>query len=526
MFNQASAAALAAALSPSIVTAATKAQVLKFVPQADLGVLDPIWTTAYITRNHGYLVYDTLYGLDDQYRVVPQMVQGHVVEKDGLVWKLTLRPGLVFHDNTPVRAVDVVASIKRWGKRDAFGKELLAQTDELSAPSDSVVQFRLKKPFPQLPAALGKLTSTMPCIMPERLARTDPSTQVTEIVGSGPYRLLAKERIEGSLVVYEKFAGYKPSTGPAVGRTGGPKIATLDRIEWHTMPDPATAAAALQAGEVDWVEQPLADLLPLLKEQKGIKIDLNDPSGSIGSLRLNHLTAPFNNPAIRRILLGVINQADFMSAVVGNNPGMSRTGVGVFTPGTPMASTAGMSVLTGPGDMAKAKAALKAAGYNGEPVVILAASDAANMRSMSDVAADTMKRLGMNVDYQSLDWGMVQKRRTSRASIKEGGWSCLCTSIAGIEALDPSSHQNSRGQGLNGQYGWPDSPKLEQYRADWLAAPTLAAQKAACDNIQKQVFEDVPYIPLGQFFQPVAYGPRIASVPQGFPQFYNVKMAG
>jgi peptide/nickel transport system substrate-binding protein len=518
--------AAAAAFAPSIVTAAPGSKVLKFVPQADLAVLDPIWTTAYITRNHGYLVYDTLYGLDDNYKPVPQMVQGHVVDSDGLVWKLTLRPGLKFHDNTPVLAKDVVASITRWGKRDAFGKELMTNTAELSALSDTVVQFRLKKPFPQLPAALGKVTSTMPCIMPERLAKTDASTQVTEIIGSGPYKLVPGERVEGALVVYEKFAGYVPSTGPAVGRTGGPKIATLDRIEWHTMPDPATAVAALQAGEVDWLEQPLADLLPLLREQKGVTVNLNDPSGAIGSLRLNHLSAPFNNPEIRRILLSVINQADFMAAVAGTDPSMYKTGVGVFTPDTPLASTAGIEVLTGPRDFAKAKAALKAAGYKNEKVVILAASDAAAIRALSEVAADTMKRMGLNVDYQSMDWGMVQKRRTSRNKIEEGGWSCLCTSIAGIEALDPSSHQNSRGQGLSGQYGWPDSPKLEQYRAEWLDAPDLASQKAACDRIQKQVFEDVPYIPLGQFFMPVAYGPRVASVPQGFPQFYNIKMAG
>lgn len=518
---QATALSCLSPLMPRLAGAASP-KVLKFVPQADLATMDPIWTTAYVTRNHGYLVYDTLYGMDEHFKPVPQMVEREVVSDGGQTWTLTLRSGMTFHDGMPVQANDVVASITRWGKRDAFGKEVMTILTSLTAIDDKTVQFKLQKPFSLLPLALGKMTSNMPCIMPERLAKTDPNVQVTEIIGSGPFKLNKAAGRQGSLIVYEKFEGYVPSGSNVKDMTGVSKHATFDRVEWHILPDPATAVTALQSGEVDWVEQPQPDLLPLLKQQDGISVVLSDPSGSIGSLRLNQLTEPFNNPEIRRILLRAIDQREFMAAVVGTDPSMSHAGVGVFTPAGPMATDAGMSVLTGPRDYNKLKAELLAAGYKGEKVVLLAAADAADIRALCEVAAATMKRIGMNVDYQTMDWGMVQVRRQSSKPIADGGWSCLCTSISGLEALDPSSHQNTRGLGMKGQYGWPNSPKLEQYRADWFAAKDLAGQQAACVKIQEQVFIDVPYIPLGQYFVPVAFGPRIQSVLHGFAQFYNV----
>jgi peptide/nickel transport system substrate-binding protein len=235
-----------AALAAPAIARAQGSRLLRFIPQADLTVLDPIWTTAYVTRNHGFMVFDTLYGQDSTYKASPQMVAGHVIENDGKLWKLTLRDGLRWHDGEKVLARDCVASIQRWGKRDAFGQALLAATDELSAPDDKTIQLRLKKPFPLLPDALGKSPSLMPAMMPERLAKTDAFTQITEMVGSGPYRFLPADRVPGAKAAYAKFTEYVPRADGTPDWTAGPKVANFDRIEWTTIPDPATAPAALQ----------------------------------------------------------------------------------------------------------------------------------------------------------------------------------------------------------------------------------------------------------------------------------------
>ena len=302
-------------------------------------MLDPIWTTAYVTRNHGLAVFDTLYGTDATYAAQPQMVAGHTVEDDGKLWRLTLRPGLTFHDGSPVLARDCVASIARWGKRDAMGQTLMAYTDELSAPDDRTIQFRLKKPFALLPDALGKVGSSICAIMPERLAKTDPFTQVTEMVGSGPFRFKADERVVGAQVVYERFAGYVPREGGAPQWTSGPKRAFVDRVEWTVIPDQATAASAMQTGEMDWWEQPPADLVPTLG---GLTTRITDPTGLIGCLRMNQLQPPFDNPAIRQVLLKVVDQTDFMQAVTGTDPKLIHVPTGFFCPGLPMASDAGL----------------------------------------------------------------------------------------------------------------------------------------------------------------------------------------
>ena len=242
-------------------------RVLKFLPQADLATLDPVWTTADVTRNHAHLVFDTLYGQDNNFQPHPQMAAGHTVGADGRQWDITLREGLKFHDGSPVLARDCVASIQRWWQRDGFGGVLRSATDEVSAPSDQQIRFRLKKPFPLLADTLA-VTTNMCCIMPERLALTDPMKQVSEMVGSGPYRFVAAERIAGSRVVYERFADYMPRQDGPAEMTAGPKTVHFDRVEWDVVPDPATKAASMRAGEFDWWENPTIDLLSTLKGRR------------------------------------------------------------------------------------------------------------------------------------------------------------------------------------------------------------------------------------------------------------------
>jgi peptide/nickel transport system substrate-binding protein len=520
-------AALAATslLAAPRLSAAQGSRVLRFVPHTDLAVLDPLWTNALITRNHALLVFDTLFGQDNSYRPRPQMLAGYTTEDDGRRWVLTLRDGLRFHDGEPVLARDVVSSLKRWGRRDAFGQTLFAATDELSAPDDRTVVFRLKKPFPLLPDALGKTSSLVAPIMPARIADLDPNKPLTEMVGSGPYRFKAEERLAGDRVVYERFAGYQPNPQGAAEYTAGPKFAHFDRIEWKIIPDPATAAGALRNGEVDWWEMPTPDMLPLLRRTRGISVGMIDPAGQIPTFRINHLHPPFNNPAIRRALLGAVDQRDVVMAIAGDDQELWRTGVGFFTPSSPLASNEGMEALQ-PRKPADVKRDLEAAGYDGTPVLFMISTDSPMNNATGEVVADAFRRCGLNIDQASLDFGTVIQRRLKPEPVAQGGWNGYCSGAAGIEQMIPATHVMLRGNGTTGpNIGWPTSAEVERLRAAWFDAPDLPAQQSIARQLQRQAFIDVPYIPLGQVLQPSAYRSDLQGMLRGAPLFWNVRRA-
>ncbi len=519
-----SAMAAAGALAAPNVVRAEAQQVLKFLPQADLAVLDPVWTTADVTRNHAHLVFDTLYGQDNNFQPHPQMAVGHTVSADGKQWDITLRDGLKFHDGTPVLARDCVASIERWWARDGLGGVLKARTDEVSAPSDKQIRFRLSKPFSLLPASLA-VTTNMCCMMPERLAKTDPMKQVSEMVGSGPYRFIAAERVAGSSVVYEKFADYVPRKDGPAEMTAGPKTVHFDRVEWHVVPDPATKAAAMRAGEFDWWENPTIDLLGTMKGDPKLTTVVKDQAGSIGVLRFNCLFPPFDKPEIRRIVLSAIDQHEFMEAVAGGDPSLIRTGIGLFVPGTPLASDVGVSMMQGTKNADKLKAELAAAGYEGEKVVLLAASDFPVINALCQVSNDTLKKIGLNVDYQSLDWGTVVQRRASKEPIDKGGWNLFCTYGGGTGNVSPASLTVIRSDPATAWFGWPNDPKMEALRLAWYDAPDLASQKKLCADMQAELFADPSYCPLGLFYQPTTFRSDLKDVPEGIPQFYRVRRA-
>jgi peptide/nickel transport system substrate-binding protein len=520
-------AAAAASLARPAITRADSATTLHFVPQIDLSALDPHFTTAYVTRGHSYMVFDTLYGQDGAFNPSPQMLAGHNVSSDGKLWQLTLRPGLLWHDGEKVLARDCVASIRRWAKRDAFGGALMAATAELSAQDDRTIQFRMNKPFPLLPNALGKVTSPMPAMMPERLANTDPFKQITEMVGSGPFRFVKNEFVAGDHAVYERFDKYIPRSDGTPDWTAGPKQVHFDRVVWTTIPDAATKAAALQNGEQDWWENPTNDLLPLLRRDKNIRIEVINPTGEVNMMRPNHQQPPFNNPAILRALLYVFDQTAFMQGIVGDDPSLYHVPHGFFCPNTPMASEVGLEPLRGPRDPAKAKRLVQEAGYGGEKVTMLVATDYPQFKAIGDLAADMMAQAGLNVDYVATDWGTMLQRRNNRGPVDKGGWSCFTTGWEGEDHMDPSSHYAIRGNGTEPSAwpGWCVSPRLEELRNAWFDAPTLAAQQAICRDMQIQGMIDVPSIPLGQYAQSTAYRTSLTGVLKGFPTFWNVRRA-
>ena len=516
------AASVAGLAAPSVSRGQVARGTLKLIPEGDLAILDPVFTTATVARNHGYAVFDTLYGQDDSYVMRPQMVEGHAVENDGRQWTLTLREGLNFHDGEPVRGRDCVASIRRFAARDAFGQALMAATDELSAPDDRTIRFRLNKAFPLLPNALGKTGTPMPCIMPERLAMTDPNRQVTEMVGSGPYRFKASERVAGSRVVYENNTAYVPRRDGPSTFTAGPKVAHFDRVEWHVIPDSATAVNALVNGEVDWVQNPATDLLEVIGRNPKLEIK-PDVIGGIGVMRFNCLLPPFDNPVLRRVLLGAIDQAEFMTAAFGTDATLWNAGVGLFTPGTPLASAAGMEALSGRRDLAKVRAEILAAGYKGEKIVMLGAVDYPATNGLALVGSDLFKKLGMNVEYQAVDWGTTIQRRSNKGPIDKGGWNIFYSYLTGTNNFDPAAHLGLRSNGEKAWFGWPDNPKIEALRAAWFDARGVDEQKAICAELQVAFMAAPAHLPLGCGYGPMAFSRGITGVRMGFPQFYDVR---
>ena len=373
-------------MTPSLARADTLP--LRFIPNANLTSLDPIWTTALVAQAHGYLVYDTLYGIDASNKLQPQMCAGHDISADELTWTFTLRDGLAFHDGEKVLAKDCVMSLKRWASRNSFGQQLTRVANEIVAVDDRRFQIRLKKPFRQMLYGFGARSCFM---MPERMAKTPASEQVKETIGSGPFRFLPGEWVSGAHAGYSRFDGYVPRQEPPSFYAGG-KVAHFERVEWIVQPDSATAAAALQKGEVDWVEQPLIDLCPMLRTSPDVVVAVNDPFGWQPIIALNHLTTPFDNPKLRRALLPALDQKAFITAVIGEQAELGRVPGGYFADGQPMASHVGLEVLTRPRDLALAKRLVAEAGYSGEKIVLLSASDRPVYSQVSLVARDLFQK--------------------------------------------------------------------------------------------------------------------------------------
>jgi peptide/nickel transport system substrate-binding protein len=518
-----SAAGAGAVLPRFAIAQPAQNRVLKMVPQANLTSLDPIWTTANITRNHGHMIYDTLYGMDAQFAPQPQMAEGHVSEDGGRSITITLRTGLKFHDGEPVRAQDVVPSVARWMKRNPFGQKLETVLDALEVVDDRRLRFRLKRPFPLLFAALGQVSNSPAFVMPERIARTDPFTQIREAIGSGPFAFKADEFNSGSRVVYTRHADYVPVASGTTSLTAGPKIAYFDRVEWHIINDAATAAAALQTGEIDWYEQPPPEIQQLLRRNRNVRIEAIDPLPLVGILRFNHLHAPFNDKRLRQAILPAIAQEDFMQAVVGTDPATYMTGVGLFTPGTPLANDAGMAPLTGPRSLDRAKALMREAGYTNQPMRLIGPTDILAPSAMTQVGADLVRRLGFNADIVLTDWGTTVQRRTSREPFERGGWNMLFTSFSSFDFANPAAHFPMRGNGTDAWFGWPTAPRLEALRDEWFEAPDLAAEQRLARAMQVEAIEELPYVPVGAYLSLTALRNNLSGRVPGLALYWGIR---
>jgi peptide/nickel transport system substrate-binding protein len=516
----ASAIALSAALaSPAPTRAAGKT--ITAVMHADLR--DPgMQTTAYIVRDFGYMIYDTLLAEDSNFKIQPQMAE-YKISDDKLTYTFTLRDGLKWHDGTPVTAEDCVASLQRWGKIDGMGQQLMGFTQSIEAPDAKTIVLKLKEPYGLVLESIGKPSSIVPFMMPKRLAETPAGKPIPELIGSGPFKFVQAEFQPGVKAVFEKNKDYVPRKEPPSWTSGG-KVVKVDRVEWITMPDAQTAVNALQSGDIDFMEIPSFDILPVLSANPDIKVDTLNKLGFQTMGRMNFLLPPFDNVKVRRAALLAMNQKDVLDALVGNPEYFKLCGA-IFVCGTPLATDVGSeSVVKGNG-MAEAKKELAASGYDGTPIVIMAPGDVVSLKAQPVVAAQLLREAGFKVDLQATDWGTVISRRTSQKPVKEGGWNMFFTNWAAADLVNPAVNLAIGGRGKNGGwFGWADDPQVEKLKDNFARATTLEEQKKIAAQIQQEVYDQVIYVPLGQFVQPSAWRKSLTGVLDGpaTPIFWNI----
>lgn len=506
--------------APALLAMPARAQsgpkVVRSVPIGDLRALDPIWTTTYLTRNHAYLVWDTLFALDAENRPQPQMVEAWETSADGLTWNFRLRPGLLWHDGTPVRAADCTASIRRWGARDGMGRALMAVTESLDAVDERVFRLVLKRPVGFVLDALAKIDSNVPFMMPERLARTDPMQQVAEVIGSGPFRFLRGDWVPGVKVVYDRFREYVPRAEPPSQAAGG-KLVKIDRVESLYTPDAATAVNGLLTGEYDLLESPAPDLLERLARSRDVVVAPNDPLGYQLFVVINHLHPPFDKPGARRALMAAIRQADFMAASVGDRNPWRECAANFGCAPEEDAQYAALGWATA--DAAKAGAVLRAAGYDGRPIVVMDPADNATLHPGALVLADTLRKMGANVDLQAMDWSALVQRRSQKSPPTQGGWNLFVTNATLTGIANPLLNTFAR-HCDDAWFGWPCDPRIPQLIDDWTYAADPAARQATLKTLERTHLETVTNIPLGQYRSSIAYRRNLKGLLPGPALFY------
>lgn len=516
------AAAATAAVAAPYVHAQKKGGTLRFVPHADLKILDPVWTTAYITRNHGYMIYDTLFAVDANLQVRPQMAEKYTVSKDQMKYSFTLRDGLKWHDGQPVTAEDCVASLQRWGKRDAVGKLLMAATGKLQAVDKKTFALELREPFGLVLDAIGKPSSNVPFIMPARVAATPDTEQIKETIGSGPYRFVKEEWQPGHQVVYVRNPDYVPRNEEPSGAAGGKRV-YVDRVLWRYIPDVATANAALEAGEVDFWENPPLDFVPRLENNPNLAVFVTDTRGTQGWLRPNHLHPPFDNKKAREALLWMVDQRTYLEAAIGQAK-YYRTCPGYFMcGGLPYESAVG---APGNPNLDRARQLMKESGYDGRPVVLLDPTDVAILHGATLVTRELLGKIGVAVDLQAMDWSTLVSRRAKREPPKEGGWNLFHTWAISLDVMTPALNAGIAGTCDKAWFGWPCNEPMEKLRAEWARTTDLAKRKQLADQVQLVAFDYVPYVPWGQWVLPSAHRKNVRGVLQfGAQLLWNVSLA-
>ncbi|MFO1285982.1 MAG: ABC transporter substrate-binding protein [Rubrivivax sp.] len=496
--------ALLAATTFSLAGAAlAQEKVLRIVPHSNLAILDPIWTTAYMSRNHGYMIYDTLFGTDENGKIKPQMVDSWVESPDHRLWTFKLRKGLEFHDGKPVTGEDVIASIQRWGKRDAMGSALMQFVQRMDSPAPDTFRIFLGEACGFVLEALGKPSSNVPFIMPKRIADTDAFKQIEEHIGSGPYVFKRDEFKPGDKAVYTKFAKYVPRSEPPSGTTGGKRV-YVDRVEWNlALRDAQAQVSALQKGEVDIIEALGFDHYETVKADPSLQLPKYATYGLQYMARFNHLNKPFDNPKVRQAVIAAFNQDAFLRAQVGVKA-LYRSCGSIFICGSPYGSLAG-SDLQMKSNMKKAQDLLKASGYDGTPIVVMKPTDLASIQKLPDVAAQLLRQAGFKVDLQAMDWQTLVGRRAKKDPIDKGGWHMFLTAWQAFDVWSPIANPTTDTRGEKSTwFGWASDDKLVELRNQFMRATDDAAKKKLADQMHARMFEVGTHVVVGEYDQPMA----------------------
>ncbi len=499
---------------------AAHAETLTAVMHSGLRVTDPIITTAHITRNHGYMIYDTLLATDSSFQVQPQMATA-TVSDDGLTYTFTLREGLKWHDGTPVTPADCIASLKRWMERDSGGQLIADRMTAMEPSGDLAFTLTLSEPFAPTLEIIAKPSSLVPFMMPERIAATPADTAITEYIGSGPFAFVEGEFQPGVKVVYEKFADYIPAEGEPDWFAGGKEV-LVDRVEWVTMPDAQTAINAMMSGEIDFYEAAPVDLLPILQSNPDLTVQVMNTLGTQTMARMNFKYPPFDNKQIRQAAMMAMNQDDVLAALIGNPEYYSVCGATMGC-GTPYASEGGAGALTTGGDTEGAKALLEQAGYDGTPIVLLQPTDVVTVSAQPVVAAAALRKAGFNVDLQPMDWQTLVTRRASMNPPAEGGWNIMFTNWILPEINTPLNNPMLNARGDDAWFGWPENAAFEDLRAEFMAAPDAAARTEVAERIQAMAMDEVLYVPLGEYRMPWAWKNTVTGIAEApMPLFWGV----
>ena len=510
--------ALAASLMALAPAALAQPKTLRFVAHADVKIIDPTFTTAYISRNFGYMVYDTLFAQDAKGVPKPQMVDKWTTSKDGKQWSFTLRPGLKFSDGNAVTAADCVASLQRWSGRDSIGRAMTAAGAEWKTVDANTFTLSLKEPFGLVLDGLAKPSGFPPVILPERLAKAPTTAPLTEVVGSGPFLFKRDEWVPGNKAVFLKNPNYVGRKEPPSGLSGN-KTPHVDRVEWLYLPDSNSSTAALQRGEVDIIEQVPPDYITPLRADPNIKI------GSGGSYQgfivFNQSFPPFNNPKVRQAVLHAVNQEKYVVSM-GYPLDMRMTYCATwFICGGPNQTEAGAEAFRKP-DLAKAKQLLAEAGYKGEKIVVLVPTDITYLNATALVTVQTLKSIGMNVDAQTSDWATITGRRAKKDAPESGGWNVYVTVAGEFDVNSPMTNAYLSAACGNALPGWPCDKPLDELRTAWVRETVPAKRKELLDRFQERAFEAVPYAYFGQYSPAFAARKSIKNLDQywGIPTLW------
>jgi peptide/nickel transport system substrate-binding protein len=496
-------AAVAAVAYTTALPVLAQNTVLRVVPHSNLAVLDPIWTTAYMSRNHGYMIYDTLFGTDEKAQIKPQMVESWTESGDHRLWTFKLRKGLEFHDGKPVTSEDVVASLQRWGKRDATGSALMQFVQRMDTPAPDTFRIFLGEACGFVLEALGKPGSNVPFIMQKRIAETDAFKQIEEHIGSGPYTFKRDEFKPGDKAVYLKNTKYVPRSEPASGTAGGKRV-YVDRVEWNlALRDAQAQVNALQKGEVDIIEQLSFDHYETVKNDANLQMPTYANVNAQYMARFNHLSKPFDNPKVRQAAIAAMQQEPFLRAQVGVKE-LYKTCYSMFICNSPYGSLAG-SEIQSKGNMKKAQELLKASGYDGTPIVIMKPTDLAAIQKLPDVAAQLLRQAGFKVDLQAMDWQTLVGRRAKKDAPEKGGWHMFATAWTAQDVWNPIGNptMDTRGE-KSTWFGWATDEKLAELRNQFMRATDEPTKKKLADQMHARAFEVGTHVVLGEYTQPMA----------------------